>query len=338
MEKCVGCELPIEEYGSRKDHLCKQCYVRRTNCKNRGIKYIPIKDLSEIEREKIISRRNRYSKDKEPKKFKDEELDKIKEEKERINDIKLLVRKDIENTFKRCGLELDLSQYSIHSTMKMLFTLVSNYDKIKDKLDFTKKILNGMSTDYSHAKEYHSTQYIMNFDNYTTEERLEAKKAKELAEEKHNRLMIERRELMKVITEYEIMCETLTYIVNNSGLMNALNRDYARLERFEEMYANKQYNTEYSDLIAREDFVVGYKDKSFTKCKWKVTVPTYSYDRGQRKVGSFNRNDIEAYDEVEAKDKFKKFMDSQKYSFTWFESEATVENLGPIVETASTPR
>ena len=64
MEKCVGCELPIEEYGSRKDHLCKQCYVRRTNCKNRGIKYIPIKDLSEAEREKIISRRNRYSKDK----------------------------------------------------------------------------------------------------------------------------------------------------------------------------------------------------------------------------------------------------------------------------------
>lgn len=341
MENCKDCELPIEEYGSKREHLCKQCYIRRTNSKNRGTEYIPFKDLDEKEKSRIINMRKgnqRAAKKKKKEKFVDKELDELMQEKEKLNNIKTLVEKDIENTFKACGLDLDLSQYSIHSVMKMLNALISNYDKISDKLEFTEKILNGMSTDYSHSKEYHSTQYIMNFDSYSPEERLKARREKELAEEKHNYFMIKRRELMKVITEYKIMSEFFRGLLENKELMETYKANNAKLEKFEEMYANSQYNAEYSDLVAQEKFVVGYKNKSFTRCKWKVTVPTYSYDKGQRKVSSFNRDDIEAYDEVEAKDNFKKFMETKNYSFTWFESEAKVENLGPIVKVTNTPK
>ena len=341
MENCRDCDMPIEVYGSKKEHLCKQCYIRKTNSKNRGTEYIPFKDLDEKEKSRIINMRKgnqRAAKNKKVEKFKDEELDELIQEKEKLKNIKTIVEKDIENTFKACGLDLDLSQYSIHSVMKMLNTLISNYDKISDKLEFTEKILNGMSTDYSHSKEYHSTQYIMNFDSYSPEERLKAKKEKEFAEEKHNYFMIKRRELMKVITEYKIMSEFFKGLLENKELMETYKSNYSNLERFEEMHANNQYNAEYSDLVAQERFVVGYKNKSCTKCKWKVTVPTYSYESGKRVVGSFNRNNIEAYDEIEAKEKFKEHMNANAYKFTWFESEAKVENLGPVVKAANTPR
>lgn len=59
MELCTHCNTPIEEYGSKKDKICKPCYVRMMNAHNRGQEYTMVKDLPENERTKIFNRRNK---------------------------------------------------------------------------------------------------------------------------------------------------------------------------------------------------------------------------------------------------------------------------------------
>ena len=55
MKTCKDCKEKSEKL-TRKG-ICHQCYMRERNAKYQGKKYIPIKDLSETEREKILNMR-----------------------------------------------------------------------------------------------------------------------------------------------------------------------------------------------------------------------------------------------------------------------------------------
>ena len=57
MLECPDCLQQVEEL-IKNTGVCKKCTQRQINFKSRGKTYIPIKDLSEEEKQKVYNRRN----------------------------------------------------------------------------------------------------------------------------------------------------------------------------------------------------------------------------------------------------------------------------------------
>lgn len=343
--KCKDCEQIIEEWGSRKDHLCKQCYIRKVNCKNRGIEYIPVKDLDEKERMKVFKRRGIVPKDDKvtvkkikAKVVKDENTI-LDEEAKRILKNKELVLEDIEKTLKSNNIDFKADDYDIYPLMTSLKSFLETYIENKDKLSAVKTIYNNMSTDYCHSKEYWSTEYFMNFMDYSPEERAEVRSKKENWDNMHSVLLGYRRIAMYVINQFELVAGFFDTIINNKEQLDMFFDVCDKLDKFKEAYENKKYIAESSSLVASEDFSLGIKEDNGTEFIFKIELRTYGYNpqTGKRTVGVFSRT-FEATSKKEALKKLAEFHKAKGFTWSYAEAEAIVTNLGPVLQTKVNPQ
>ncbi len=331
--KCKDCLQPIEVWGNRREHLCKACNDRKNNFKYRGIPYIPIKNLSEEEQQKLFNRRKgKSTKNAETKKttkiIKNSEID---QEQERIERNKKLVLEDIEKTLKSNNIDFKPENYDIYPLMISFKSFLETYLENKDKMNTAKIVYNNMSTDYSHSKERWSTDYLTNFMNYSLEERKEAKDKKEEWEIRHSWLLYFRRLAMYVINQFELVSEFFDSLTEEQK--NIFFNMCDKLEQYKTAYDNKKYIAENSSLVASEDFVMGIKENNGTKFIYRIDLKTYGYNQlGKRTMGTFTRT-VDATSEREALDKLADFYKGKQFSWTYVESEAEITNLGPVLQT-----
>lgn len=327
-ELCTHCGQIIEEYGRKKDKVCKRCYNRIVNCKSRGVKYVKIVDMSAEEQKKYIN-----DKIKENKNVISENFTKDGIEDANYSKNSDLVNNDIKQCLSSKGIKFPLEFNSLVPVFSILKSTLENYSTyIKDFLN-AEDILNRMELDYKHAKEHYSSLYNEMKDNpevsYLEKEKVWERKND--WEDRHNILLAYRREIKNIIAEYNKGGQFFIDLANDKEFMKLFNDYYNNLTRISEYISDGNYKAEVSRLVESEDFCLGFKNNFENKSRYNVYIKT----RYNGSVSGFNRI-VYAENEEDAKQQVIDFIDSNrdKFRFTWKSNEVFVQKLEP----ETTPR
>lgn len=308
MVACNDCGGHLEKYYNMKHKVCKQCYQRMINCKNRGQNYIKVIDLPENERIKVMNKRKggeRKITNKKSTIIKTNNL-----EVKSISEQKELVMKDILQTFEDNKAKWPEDCTSIVPVFKQLNVLLHNYIDI---YFIAEDLLNKLETDYMHAKEYYSKIYLDKLKCHDLSNIDDIREKKEIWENRHNALLEIRRGIKNVIMEYNNGGSLFTHLSNDESFMKMFEDNYNRILKVESILKECSYKARASKLVEEEDFCIGKKlNIPQTKSRYCVVLKT-TY-KGIRNKSDFTRT-VFATDEEDAKKQVSTYIESNKETF-----------------------
>lgn len=322
MVVCNHCGMEVETYQSKKEKICKQCYQRKVNCKNRNIEYIKVLDLPENEREKVMNRRKGGAR-----KITKKKSEIIKSNNMKVQNVieqKEVVMKDILNTFEANNAQWPSEYTSIIPIFKQLNLLLHNYIDI---YFVAEDLLNKLEADYMHAKEYYSNLYSKNISIMSSEELKEINDKKQLWEDRHNALLEIRRNIKNVIMEYNNGGSLFTHLSKDEQFMRMFEDNYNRILKIEDVLKDGSYKARASALVENEEFCTGKKNYiSPNKSRYQVTIKTMY--RGVRNKTDFTRT-VFAINEDEAIKQVIDYIETNrnKFKFTYTKNDITVIKL-----------
>lgn len=291
--KCKDCLENVDKL--TKTGICKRCYARMANAKYQGKKYIPIKDLSEEDKNKIFGMRENRQKILKEKPLKKQNKDnklKFKTDEPEKNDadeqyqkfineiaqgdstlyeqiLKLLnineqeIRKevdvDIEKEFERRKISLKYDNYVTLDNAFETLWCVCNQDNYLTEYNVAEQTLTDFVNDFQHQNENTKLSDLRKFVTVSIME---------------NQALIRRRPIKDVVIQLDCTQKLRDYIQKDTTLMNLINDTRIALKNEVERQKNPVYVSKASELILNSGNVL--PEKKAVKQKYDVFVPCYN--------------------------------------------------------------
>lgn len=315
---CKDCLEEVDKL--TRQGICKKCYARKANMKYNKKEYIPLKDLPEEERERLLEVRKKKTEN--ANKKINSKINETKNKKENEDDIhyqnfvntiakgdsklyqeilKLLnineqeVRKgvdeDIEKEFNRRNVSLNSDPYISLADVFEALWCVCNEDNYLMEYPKAERVLTDLVNDFQHQNENSSLEDLRSFI---------------ITGIRENQALNRRRPVKNIVNQIECTKELRDYIKQDGKLMDLINDTRIALKNEVSKQEHPMYKSKASEMILNTGNVL--PEKRAIKHRYDVSVPCYNL-WGNKNLDIFRLNGgALAYDEEGAKDVLRELL------------------------------
>lgn len=276
MRTCKDCKEKSEKL--TKKGICHQCYMRERNAKYQGKKYIPIKDLSEEEREKILNMRIKRAEKKIMDNVKEVDADndsqqalinkiakgdmKLYQEILKLlnideDEIRAEVDRDIDNEFARRKISLMVDTYELDKAFDIVYNSLCEENFLTDYVA-AENALTDFVNDFQHQNENTKLEDLRNFIVTAIRE---------------NQSLNRRRPYKNKCVQLECTQKLRDYAKSHPDFMELFNDTRISLMEEIKKQQNPIYVSKASEIILNQGNVLS--EKRGVKQRYDVWVPCY---------------------------------------------------------------
>ena len=332
---CKDCLEDVEKL--TRHGICKKCYSRYQNMKYNHKAYIPLKDLPEEERQKLLELRVRKSKEGAERKAKNQAKKETRagnNEKENAEqqyqdfvntiakgDLKLYqqilqllniyedkvreeVDEDISKEYTRRGISLKAEDYIPLDLAFETLWCVCNEDNYLTEYSKAEMALTDLVNDFQHQNENSSLEDLRSFI---------------ITGIRENQALRRRRPVKDIVDQMSCTKDLREYIQSDKKLMDLINDTRIALKNTINKQEHPMYRSKASEIILNTGNVLPEK-KAF-KQRWDVSVPCHNLF-GNKNLDIFRLNGgALAYDEEGAKDILREILKTKFPNVTYKDND-----------------
>ena len=334
MPICKDCEMEVEKLN--KEGICHQCYIRKTNNvylnKKNGTNnpYVPLKDIKgTIEYNRVMGRRAATNKKKNPQVTVTKTTYKIMNE----NKSGLTGCRD-NHIIETIDDKVNKYRNEVVSDIKASFAknnINDNYLKFKNMDEFVENFFSLLQEDnfIVDAKKADSVFFDLNID-YS--HLLENTPFEDLEGMQRCNFLLKilldlRRPTKEILDYYYVIDPVIAYLRKDKEFIRLLDEARIRLKQKSENHKDIGYYVRESNIVSREDFVLGERVDKFKL--YDATVWCYNLHGNPNKSFFRAKGGIKATTAEQAKLKFKAFLKEKFYSVTYKDEDINIEEVTP---------